>query len=104
MPFSSSTLLAVVLSIIYYRWAVSRTQAPLPPGPKRLPLIGSLLNKVPARLSLKVPNPKPIYQQFLDIGKECNSDIIYIDILGDHALLFFRQAGSANDSKNQTGP
>ncbi|KAK7435225.1 hypothetical protein VKT23_019794 [Stygiomarasmius scandens] len=32
-------------------------------------------------------SPKPLYQQFLEIGKECNSDIIHIDVLGDHTVV-----------------
>ncbi|KAF5359067.1 hypothetical protein D9758_004799 [Tetrapyrgos nigripes] len=81
----------VLFSVICYYWIAKTVnrRARFPPGPKRLPLIGSLLNTLPERIGLRAPNPNPtpIYQQFLKLGKECNSDIIHIDVLGDHTVV-----------------
>jgi len=41
--------LAVALAVLIYLKRVSSRSLPLPPGPKRLPLIGNLLN-VPRKL------------------------------------------------------
>ncbi|KAF5364651.1 hypothetical protein D9758_005513 [Tetrapyrgos nigripes] len=84
---STSLLGFVLLSIIYYRWVATRSRARLPPGPKRLPIIGSLLNTLPARMGLVPPNPKPLYERYLEIGKASNSDVIHIDVMGDHTVV-----------------
>ncbi|KAF5343467.1 hypothetical protein D9758_011861 [Tetrapyrgos nigripes] len=84
---STSLLGFVLLSIIYYRWMATRTRARLPPGPKRLPIIGSLLDTLPARMGLVPPNPKPFYEQYLEIGKANKSDVIHIDVLGNHTVV-----------------
>ncbi|KAJ3562900.1 hypothetical protein NP233_g9289 [Leucocoprinus birnbaumii] len=65
------TLIALVVSVlILVAWTTPRRK--YPPGPKRLPLIGNLLD-IPRR---------HLQEAFAQFSKELNSDIVYLDAFG----------------------
>ncbi|THU99940.1 cytochrome P450 [Dendrothele bispora CBS 962.96] len=67
---------------ILYRAFSTHAKLPLPPGPKGLPFIGSLLQFVRDK-----KNPKPQWAKYLDMGKTYDSDIVHINVLGDHTIV-----------------
>ncbi|KAK7437041.1 hypothetical protein VKT23_018857 [Stygiomarasmius scandens] len=77
----STVLLLVPVLWILYRGLFSRVKPPLPPGPKGLPLVGSLLD------FMRDKSSKPQYAKYLDMGKTYNSDVLHINVLGDHTIV-----------------
>lgn len=61
---------ALFIPFVIYTWTRSRKR--YPPGPKRLPFIGNLLD-IPTRHA---------YEKFAHYSKDLNSDIIYLDAVG----------------------
>ncbi|KAF5357112.1 hypothetical protein D9756_006792 [Leucocoprinus leucothites] len=72
--------LVALLALVVVTIAVSQNnkpRLPYPPGPKRLPLIGNLLD---------FPQGKE-WETYTRWGKELGSDIVYINIAGSHLLI-----------------
>ncbi|KXN81232.1 O-methylsterigmatocystin oxidoreductase [Leucoagaricus sp. SymC.cos] len=65
-----NTLIALSIPLIVY--ILTRSKKRYPPGPRRLPLIGNLLD-IPLRHA---------YEKFAQYSKDLDSDIIYIDAAG----------------------
>ncbi|KAJ7828101.1 cytochrome P450 [Mycena leptocephala] len=73
-----ATLLCLI--VLYARHSVSyRSRLPLPPGPPKIPIIGNLFNASTAF-------PRETYMKW---AKECDSDIIHLNVWGCR-LLFSR--------------
>ncbi|THH14927.1 hypothetical protein EW146_g5475 [Bondarzewia mesenterica] len=86
-------LLALPLGLFFvslvYKWR-TKTAYPLPPGPRRLPIIGNMLD-MPKR------NEWATYQKW---GKDHGSDIIHLEVLGTHMIILNSQT-AANDLLNK---
>ncbi|THU78085.1 cytochrome P450 [Dendrothele bispora CBS 962.96] len=55
----------------------------LPPGPRGYPIIGDLFNAISYAGEASVP----LWERYLDMGQKYNSDVIHIDVLGDHTII-----------------
>ncbi|THH13309.1 hypothetical protein EW146_g6885 [Bondarzewia mesenterica] len=73
------------LTVLLYRWR-TKTVYPLPPGPKRLPIIGNFLD-------MPKSGEWVTYRKW---GKDCGSDIIHVDTLGT-PFIILNSAKAAND-------
>ncbi|KAI0350845.1 O-methylsterigmatocystin oxidoreductase [Trametes cingulata] len=71
-------LLALSLGVLVWkRKATRRSAFPLPPGPKRLPLLGSVFSMPTKRLG----------PALRDLSKQFGSDLIYFDLLGQPLIV-----------------
>ncbi|KAJ7857081.1 cytochrome P450 [Mycena olivaceomarginata] len=75
---NSTWAVAIFLIVLYgFRWRRSRSQLPLPPGPKKLPIVGNLFN---------IP-PKRQWETYLQWSKQFNSDIIHLNAAGTSVVV-----------------
>ncbi|THH16045.1 hypothetical protein EW146_g4546 [Bondarzewia mesenterica] len=81
--------LGLVLVSLVYKWR-TKPAFPLPPGPRRLPIIRNLLD-MPKR------DEWATYQKW---GKDHGSDIIHLEVLGTHLIILNSQT-AANDLLNK---
>ncbi|THU76327.1 cytochrome P450 [Dendrothele bispora CBS 962.96] len=58
-----------------------RPRPPYPPGPRGYPLIGDLFNEASKNVE------QHEWARYLKMGKEYNSDVLHINVLGDHKLI-----------------
>ncbi|KAL1702033.1 cytochrome P450 [Schizophyllum commune] len=72
----SNLLLALVIAVVYV-YVRRLRRAPLPPGPRKLPLIGNLLN---------FPMEKQ-WEAYTRWAKEYDSDILHVEILGQSMII-----------------
>ncbi|KAJ7803823.1 cytochrome P450 [Mycena olivaceomarginata] len=76
---SNSTWVVAIFLIVLYglRWRRSRSQLPLPPGPRELPLVGNLFDIPPERQ----------WETYLQWSKQFNSDIIHLNAAGTSVVV-----------------
>ncbi|THU81036.1 cytochrome P450 [Dendrothele bispora CBS 962.96] len=67
-----------------------RPRLPYPPGPRGYPLIGNLFNEASKNVE------QHEWARYLKMGKEYNSDVLHINVLGDHTLVL-NSAKTANE-------
>ncbi|KAJ7496460.1 cytochrome P450 [Mycena latifolia] len=79
LAISSSTWSILGIIILFYgiRWKRNRSRLPLPPGPKKLPLVGNLFD-MPADRQ---------WEAYRDWSKEFDSDIIHVDVAGTSIVV-----------------
>ncbi|KAJ7483529.1 cytochrome P450 [Mycena latifolia] len=79
LAISSSTWSILGLVIIFYglRWKRNRSRLPLPPGPKKLLLVGNLFD-MPAERQ---------WEAYHRWSKEFNSDIVHLDVAGTSIVV-----------------
>ncbi|KAF5365973.1 hypothetical protein D9758_006612 [Tetrapyrgos nigripes] len=86
MPSTVHLLAIPVLLIVYNlgKYLLRRHLQTLsyPPGPGRLPIIGSFFDVLAPRTGLETQ-----WAIYRDMGHEYHSDILHIDILGDHTVV-----------------
>ncbi|KAJ7113938.1 cytochrome P450 [Mycena epipterygia] len=66
------SILGLAIICCGIRWKRTRSKLPLPPGPKKLPLLGNLFS---------IPAERP-WETYLQWSKEFSSDIIHLDVAG----------------------
>ncbi|KAG8744096.1 hypothetical protein FRC10_010777 [Ceratobasidium sp. 414] len=71
-------LSALALAVVWLRQRSHTSKLPLPPGPPRWPLIGSLLS---------LPRDEPNWMAFMRWGKENESDVLYVPVPGDNLVI-----------------
>ncbi|THU78086.1 cytochrome P450 [Dendrothele bispora CBS 962.96] len=64
-----------------------RTVLPLPPGPKGFPIIGNLFNEISGYRGVPGSSSHHLWAKYLEMGKKYNSDIVHINVLGDHTIV-----------------
>ncbi|KAK7453312.1 hypothetical protein VKT23_011988 [Stygiomarasmius scandens] len=88
MSISLYLLSIPVLIIIYKLTSLSYAQIsrlPLPPGPKGFPFLGNVADSFAIE---KSRNPSQHqWAHYLDLSKKYNSDVIHINILGEHVVV-----------------
>ncbi|KAJ7176250.1 cytochrome P450 [Mycena crocata] len=69
----------VGLAVLLYgiRWNRKRSQLPLPPGPKKLPLVGNLFD-IPAQRQ---------WLRYLEWSREFDSDVIHLNVAGTSIIV-----------------
>ncbi|KAI4524746.1 cytochrome P450 [Schizophyllum commune Loenen D] len=77
MMLSWSNLLSVLVFATVYIYVRRLRRAPLPPGPRKLPFIGNLLN---------FPMEKQ-WEAYTAWAKEYDSDILHVEILGQSMII-----------------
>ncbi|KAJ3547603.1 hypothetical protein NM688_g5386 [Phlebia brevispora] len=81
-PLVSAALLPLTLAcvgIVFFKYVIlvfTKPRLPLPPGPRRLPIIGNLLDMPKQKEHLK----------FTEWGKKYG-DIVYLNVLGTHIII-----------------
>ncbi|KAJ7247278.1 cytochrome P450 [Mycena rebaudengoi] len=84
---TSSWMAALTLSVTLLWYLIrSRSRLPLPPGPRKLPLIGNLRD-MPSSFQ---------WEKYMEWSKEHDSDIIHLDTLGT-SIIVLSSAEAANE-------
>ncbi|KAJ7828642.1 cytochrome P450 [Mycena leptocephala] len=70
---------SLAFGVVFYQALSRRNRStlPLPPGPRKLPLVGNLLD-VPADLA---------WEKYMEWSKEYNSDIIHLNLAGQSVIV-----------------
>ncbi|KAJ3740433.1 cytochrome P450 [Lentinula detonsa] len=88
MILAVAALLVLSLVILYesYRKTISH-QYPLPPGPKKLPIVGNLFD---------VPKSGRVWLEYAELSRRYKSDIIHLGALGN-SIVILNSARIANE-------
>ncbi|KAJ6458411.1 cytochrome P450 [Mycena vitilis] len=76
---SNSTLAFSISVFLFYafNWRPKRSKLPLPPGPKKLPLVGNLFD---------LPSERQ-WETYLEWSKQFNSDVIHVNVAGTSIVV-----------------
>ncbi|KAJ6626053.1 cytochrome P450 [Mycena sp. CBHHK59/15] len=77
---------ALLLSALYYSSQWDRSKLPLPPGPKKFPLVGNLFH-IPSTFE---------WVTYMEWSKRYNSDILHLNV-GGKSIIVLSSAESADD-------
>jgi hypothetical protein len=82
------SLFAIPISIVLYTlWTTyvrRKSQLPFPPGPRGLPIIGSLLDVLKTNNSGADDGG---WLTYVNMGKKYQSDILHFNVLGSHTVV-----------------
>ncbi|THV03635.1 cytochrome P450 [Dendrothele bispora CBS 962.96] len=84
--------LAVAILFGFYHLYISllrlfRPRLPYPPGPRGYPLIGDLFNAISNTHKGSKDINQHEWARYLEMGRKYSSDIIHVNVLGDHTLI-----------------
>jgi len=86
MPSTLLSLSIPALLIIYvFLYRRFKQRPPLPPGPKGLPILGDVISAISPKTVGDMDQPD--WARYLDLGKKYNSDLVHINVLGDHTIV-----------------
>ncbi|THU91997.1 cytochrome P450 [Dendrothele bispora CBS 962.96] len=86
MPSILLSLSIPALVVIYFFFQRRlKYRAPLPPGPKGLPILGDVISAIRTKKVDDLGAPQWAY--YLDLGKKYQSDVVHINVLGDHTVV-----------------
>ncbi|KAJ7483512.1 cytochrome P450 [Mycena latifolia] len=71
------SILGLIILVYAVRWNRNRSQLPLPPGPKKLPLLGNLFDMPLDHM----------WETYRNWSKEFDSDIIHLDVAGTSIVV-----------------
>ncbi|KAF8210916.1 cytochrome P450 [Mycena galopus ATCC 62051] len=77
---------SAIILIFFLRYWRPKSKLPLPPGPKKLPIVGNLL---------QMPSGRE-WETFMKWSQKCNSDIIHLNVVGT-SIIVISSAEAAND-------
>ncbi|THU92071.1 cytochrome P450 [Dendrothele bispora CBS 962.96] len=80
-PFLTATILFGLYHSYVFLIRLFRPRLPYPLGPRGYPLIGDLFNEASKNVE------QHEWARYLKMGKEYNSDVLHINVLGDHTLI-----------------
>ena len=94
-PFPVAAVFLIIALVIWYSILYRRTGRPLPPGPKRLPIIGNLFN-----MPTTIPSAEKYHEltqkygtcwysqpDSLDTEASSTGDIVYLSVLGRRMVI-----------------
>ncbi|KAJ7722349.1 cytochrome P450 [Mycena metata] len=76
LSFALLVMAALALIVQYFSTRRMRSRFLLPPGPKKLPIVGNLFNKPQA----------PEYKTYVELGRKLTSDIIHLNLAGQSVV------------------
>ncbi|KAJ7101281.1 cytochrome P450 [Mycena belliarum] len=77
LTWAAALLLGTTIFVYGLRSRRVRSKLPLPPGPKKLPLLGNILD---------IPSARP-WEQYMAWSKEYNTDILHLDLAGTSLIV-----------------
>ncbi|KAJ6471903.1 cytochrome P450 [Mycena sanguinolenta] len=77
---------SAIFLVFFLRYSRAQSKLPLPPGPKKLPLLGNLF---------QMPSERE-WETYMKWSRECKSDIIHLNVAGT-SIIVLSSAEATND-------